>query len=218
MGRARVVVGSLLGAAAIHLVFLACGTPRINPTDGGIIDAALDAMGMVGDAETRDAVAQEAGGSCSCPGQPVTTFSGGVDLGSGAVTPRAQGSRATMSVEPYIFASGDVGRRIIASASFWLPSSPFRYNVMCILYATGAGQPTRAPSICLVDEERDGARTWNGSTTTVTATLNSVSDTALEITVAEGAASAMSRTITVRDLRWRLSAPGGVTQAPAYQP
>lgn len=218
MGRARVVVGSLLGAAAIHLVFLACGTPRINPTDGGIIDAALDAMGMVGDAETRDAVAQEAGGSCSCPGQPVTTFNGGIDLGSGALTPRTQGSRAALTSETYIFASGDVGRRIVANASFWLPSSPFRYIVTCVLYATGPGQPSRAPSSCSVSEERDGAPTWNGNTTTVTATLTSASDTAIDVVVSEAAATGSGRTITVRDLRWRLSAPGGVTQAPAYQP
>lgn len=218
-GRARIAFGSLLGAAAIHLVFLACSGPRMNPGgDGGIVDAALDAMGMLGDAETRDAVAQEAGGSCSCPGQPVTTFSGGIDLGSGAVTPRAQASRASAAAEPYIFASGDVGRRIFASVSFWLPSSPFRYSVTCVLYATAPGQPTRAPSSCLISEERDGAGTWSGNAATVTATLNSVSDTAMEITVTEAAASAMSRTITLRDLRWRLSAPGGITQAPAYQP
>lgn len=219
MGRLRIALGSLLGAAAIHLAFLACSGPRMEPSDGGLIDAAMDAMGMVGDAETRDAVAQEAGGSCSCPGPSTTTFSGGIDLGSGAVTPRTQGSRASVYSEPYIFASGDVGRRITTHASLWLPSSPFRYQVSCVLYATAAGQPFRAPSSCSVTEERDGALTWSGTTTAFSATLNSVSDTALELTVSEAAVSAMARTITVRDLRWRLSQPaGGINPPPAYQP
>ncbi len=218
MGRARVVVGSLLGAATIHLVFLACGSPRIQPTDGGVIDAALDAMGLVGDAETRDAVAQEAGGTCSCPEPQRTTFTGGIDLGSGVATTRSQASTANAAVTPWIFASGDTGYRVIATSSFWLASSPFQYSVTCVLYfAGGSGSVARAPSSCSVAEGRDGATTWNGAATMVNATLTTVSDGSLDVLVTDAAASGSGRTITVRSMRFQTTGSGIIPPA-AFRP
>ena len=217
-GRARVVFGSLLGAATIHLVFLACGSPRIQPSDGGMIDAALDAMGLVGDAETRDAVAQEAGGSCSCPEPTRTTFSGGIDLGSGVATVRTQASSASAAIAPYIFASGDSGYRVFASSSFWLASSPFQYSVTCVLYfGGGAGQTARAPSSCSVSEARDGAATWSGQATAVNATLATVNDGALDVTINDAAATSGGRTITIRSMRFQMTGAGVIPTA-AYRP
>jgi hypothetical protein len=66
----KVVLGSLVGAAAIHAAFLACGsTPRTVevPGDGGLMDAVLDVIGDIVGSETHDAVAAgDAGGACGC--------------------------------------------------------------------------------------------------------------------------------------------------------
>lgn len=57
--RRNVVLGSIAGAIAIHLVFLACGTPSTPRADGGSDSSSIaDAMGDVVDRETGAADAQ----------------------------------------------------------------------------------------------------------------------------------------------------------------
>ncbi len=48
MNRSRIVMGSLLGAFVIHVVFVACSAPPAPAPagDGGIIAMMMDAVGM----------------------------------------------------------------------------------------------------------------------------------------------------------------------------
>jgi hypothetical protein len=223
MGRGRVVVGSLLGAAAIHLVFLACGASRIEPSDGGMLDAALDAMGMLGDAETRDATAQDAQPSCNCTAPSTTTFSGGIDLGSGAVAPRAEFSSASFNVQPYRYTDGESGPLATAVASFWLSDTNLRYTVACGVYLAGAApravRPS-TPSNCTIVEYRNGEAAWSGSGPVTAASMPVLEDGRAELLIETAAATNAGRTITVRNLRFRLTQPaGGLVSPPrAYQP
>jgi hypothetical protein len=214
-----VVFGSLLGAATIHLVFLACGTPRIDPPqDGGILDAALDAMGMLGDAETRDAVAQEAGGSCACPAPARTTFTGSVDLGSGPVQPRTEFSVASAGVTQRRLNDGTVGSSVTVLARFQTVGSPFSYTVSCGATVSGRMTTPLAGGACSVIEDRDGAQSWMGTGAVTSMTITAHSDTELDVTI-DALTSAAGRNVTVRGMRWRLSAPGGGLIPPAaYQP
>lgn len=68
MNRKRIVGGSLLGAAVIHVFFIACSSPGapISSDDSGVIGAIRDVIGM----EVRDANAQTDAGSCGCPAGP----------------------------------------------------------------------------------------------------------------------------------------------------
>lgn len=223
MGRGRVVVGSLLGAAAIHLVFLACGAPRIEPGDGGMLDAALDAMGMLGDAETRDATAQDAQPSCNCTAPATTTFSGGIDLGSGAVAPRAEFSTASLYVQPYRYTDGESGPLATATASFWLSDTNLRYTIVCGVYLAGAApRAVRAstPSTCNVVEYRNGETAWSGTGAVTAASMPVLEDGRAELVIETAAVTSGGRTITVRNLRLRLTQPaGGLVNPPrAFQP
>ena len=60
--RRNVILGSIAGAVAIHLVFLACGTPVTPRADAGrdssVVDAMSEMMGDVVDRETSAADAQ----------------------------------------------------------------------------------------------------------------------------------------------------------------
>lgn len=220
MGRARVVVGSLLGAATIHLVFLACSGPR-PAGDGGIVDAALDAMGVIGDAEAPDAHAQEAG-SCACPSPPAaarTTFTGSVDLGSGPVQPRAEFSTASAVARGHRFVDATSGYTVTTTARFATVGTPYSYAVSCVVWIGGG--TVRAPSACTVIEERDGVASWSGSGAVTAATVHSITDTEIDFSVTAAVATSMGtgRSITVSGMRWRHSQPaGGVIPPPAYQP
>jgi len=56
--RRNVVLGSIAGAVAIHLVFLACGTPVAPRSDAGRDSSVAEMMGDVVDRETSTADAQ----------------------------------------------------------------------------------------------------------------------------------------------------------------
>lgn len=70
--RTKVLLGSAAGAIAIHVAFLACGTPTLT-RDSGHDSGITDAMGDVADRETGTADAQ--GMPCNCaPALPPATF------------------------------------------------------------------------------------------------------------------------------------------------
>lgn len=70
--RRGIIGGSLLGAVAIHLTMVACGSGASVANDGGVLDAIVDAARDVVGIETPDARAQDASGGCACPpGMPV---------------------------------------------------------------------------------------------------------------------------------------------------
>lgn len=90
--RTKIVVGSLLGAVAIHLSFIACSTVQ-NSGDVSLIDAALEA-------ETPDALAQDSGG-----GGPSSAMVANCDQ---IATQRTVASNYTYTYETF-YAVFDVG-------------------------------------------------------------------------------------------------------------
>jgi hypothetical protein len=85
----KLVVGSLVGAVAVHVALIACNnapsTPEIE--DAGLLDAMIDALTNMVDSSTKDAKADPDASSCSCA--PTTS---GSRL-KGMFTSGADGSR-----------------------------------------------------------------------------------------------------------------------------
>lgn len=130
--RSRLIVGSLAGAVAIHLAMLACsgsegttvgmdagqtdaagpdaradrpavdtGSRDTGPLDA-LLDVVRDAMGVLVDAEVRDAHAGgDAGtGTCACPPPPDYSFSLRMTRAGMAQTVDPEYSTATVTVTP----------------------------------------------------------------------------------------------------------------------
>lgn len=135
MMRARLVLGSIAGAMAIHVAFVACGTMMSPGNDAGgsdsgtmdaMIDATVDVINDVIGLEVRDAQAQDAGdgatGACTCSSPPVPdySFALAIDRGMGPETPSADYStagviwRASMN-------DGLPGYDVTGDATFYLP-------------------------------------------------------------------------------------------------
>lgn len=104
--RTLVAMGSALGALALHVVMVACGSSgsTSSPGDGGMFadvrDAIVDAVGDVLDAETGDARADDGGTqpACNCVEPPSYRFSGAmVNQGAGDVSPEVDHSTALIT-------------------------------------------------------------------------------------------------------------------------
>jgi hypothetical protein len=142
----KLVLGSLLGAAAIHVVFLACGTVAPNPdatagqdaTTGdapsgldALVDAVRDVIGKLTDAESHDAHAGTDGGAdggtCSCtPPAAESTFALTFDRGRGSETPRADYSTVEVSGRPDLLEGAPV-IRVSGIAEFFLADGATGY-------------------------------------------------------------------------------------------
>jgi hypothetical protein len=145
--RSRIVVGSIVGAFAIHIAALACsgngsvvGAPdasmsdagQVVAHDGGVLDviaSALDALGdaardvatQVVDSEVRDARAggdAGTGGECQCVRPTSSTFSFTLDRGRGPETPVARFSTASGSVTLGIGTGGVTGPAVYQTTAF----------------------------------------------------------------------------------------------------
>lgn len=108
--RTRLVLGSLLGAVAIHGAFMACSTlPNSHDAGGDItmLDAIGDAAQILLDAESTDAHAQDSGGACTCtPAVYDASFALTIDRGRGVETPNGAYSTAATSATAFPLGSG----------------------------------------------------------------------------------------------------------------
>lgn len=103
--RTRIVVGSLVGAVAVHAALLACGSSSMSTSDGGPMNRFIEAMKDAAGLEVNDAHADDgAVPTCSCPVLPApaeATFSLRFDRGRGLEDPRQDYSSVTSwSVTP----------------------------------------------------------------------------------------------------------------------
>lgn len=142
--RTRVAMGSALGALALHVVMVACGSagPASSPGDGGMLadvrDAIVDAVGDVLDAETPDAHAGGDGGTqpaCNCVEPPSASFSGGAVTRDGVTTmPAVDFSTASVGVTP---ARADDGSIIVSVAPLvgYLLTDGARVSLQCTVNA-----------------------------------------------------------------------------------
>jgi hypothetical protein len=135
--RNKVIVGSLLGAVAIHGAFIACGMPSSQSGDGGPVGYLLEAMRDAAGLEVSDASAQDSGPACSCPVPPApaeSSFSLRVDKGMGPEEPLQDWSAAVVAARPDLQDDGTVRVDITSSAAFRMRDAT-RVNVSCRVYA-----------------------------------------------------------------------------------
>lgn len=246
--RTRLVFGSLAGAAAIHLVLVACsgGSSIVGTRDGGsladvadavasgdlgaVVDAAVDAVTGLGDAEVRDA---HAGDNCQCIRPAETTFSFTLNRGRGEESPVARFSYASLSLSPTLGPDGITGPAalyVTAVASGFLGDGT-RVYLSCFGIADRSGRfvggvpGTTSNAGCSVQLIPAGASTsLTVNTPTVTGlSLPVVSNERGELRAASitGALSGDAGTLTVSNLVVRHSVPGGrllEEPPPAYRP
>lgn len=116
--RGKIVLGSVLGAVAIHVAFLACGRMEAM-TDSGVLDGLVDAMqGTVSDAHASD---DGGSGTCACPASKPAewTFALRIDRGAGPEEPMVDYSRAFVTGLPAL-QNGSPVIGLNASVNFYL--------------------------------------------------------------------------------------------------
>jgi hypothetical protein len=171
--RAKVILGSALGAVAIHTAFVACGTVVTTDAghDGGFADVVRDAfedvLEIVTDAEVREANAQDSGEMdaqagdtgvvrvCDCPPAPTLTksFAIRVDQGRGIESPIGEFSQTFATIGPRIPntppLTGPYGFAGSASAYFFTADGA-RFSVSCSfqLNVDGSIDQSVGPSEC----------------------------------------------------------------------
>lgn len=228
------IVGSLVGAVAIHAVFVACSsiTPGIDGGgdagldvshrhDGNVLDAILDTAHdvavMVRDAEIRDAHA-DGGMTCNCPApaRPTRTFSGSFGVGAANMV-RARMSQVTVAPN-FVLRGGTELAQWNVSISFYLTAGEL-VGISCSLLTNLSGQPVAgtAEERCSVNViATNGTNVGNQSIPNATATAAALTNTGGTITLPNfSAGTYRSNGITVL-----LSEPEGglLTPPSAYVP
>jgi hypothetical protein len=137
--RSMIVLGSLLGAAAIHTAFVACG--QMSAEAGGPIGAIMAAMSDGGVAHA----AQDGGApTCSCPvppASPETTFALRVDRGAGAQELVEEWSNATVGIG-LTGKPGKPARVVIQSGVGGYLEDGNSVTLKCNVYVTTGGIPS----------------------------------------------------------------------------
>lgn len=219
--RSRVVVGSIVGAIAVHLAMLACsgdggivGGARHDAGDvldavvagdlGGALDAAggvlRDAMGKARDGEVSDAHAGP--NDCLCVRPRTTTISFTVDRGRGPETPTARWSTAQLfltAVPGPTGLQGESAFQVLAYGTAYL-NDGVQVSVSCTvfvsrsgLYLPDFGRPPYPRSTCSIGlTPSGGSALETGTASFGTPTLPVFSADAAELRVAS-IAGALSR-------------------------
>lgn len=149
-------MGSAVGALALHVVMVACGSSGSTSStgDGGMFadvrDAIVDAVGDVLDAEASDARADDGGTQPACNCTPLRSefsFSGGAlnRDGMAAQDPAVDFSTALISAS---LGRGDGGAPVVSvnlQASYYLQDGS-RMSVLCTLLARPDGSVITVPA------------------------------------------------------------------------
>jgi len=199
--RTRLVLGSLVGALAIHVALVACtGSNIVGGSDAGgdaggvdafvdalaagdlgqaldvATDAAVDALADVGSAEVRDA---HAGDNCQCILPRETTFSFTVNRGRGEETPVARFSTASLLLNPEVGPEGLTGPlafTVVANATGYL-SDGTKVTVYCQGRADRSGRffaplaPMQPIPSCGVQMQPPGGAVATASSSTATGAM-----------------------------------------------
>lgn len=237
MSRKKIIVGSLAGAVAIHLAFVACSSAGHHEgTDGGasdgpldaLVDAAQNAMDAMLDGETRDAHAQDTGG-CTCTTPTFDwSFALTLDRGHGAETPRSDYSTASVGATPTLVA-GVPAVPLSGIASFYLADGASVY-VSCTALArpdrtVAASDSYNTCSIQLRPSGADGGSTGAlqgvGAVDPSAVTVTTLNDTHLEFHISSVTASLTGGPmVTLSNVVFRATALAAhyLTPPHAYQP
>lgn len=171
--RSRILVGSFVGAVAIHAAMVACSSSRTStltpdataPRDAvaTLLDVARDVVGTVLDAELRDARADDAGCGCT-PQASESSFSlDSVRIDAATLRPLADYSTSSGFAQGAPTTGGGQAVRFTNNVTFIADDGSF-YVLSCSVYVRPDGTPVdrldvvppTARPTCNLNTERAG--------------------------------------------------------------